>query len=461
MITEPQAISTRSNGVSTRVWGLLARWRPSLIPLLAAGLALLFLWGITQVEYAPRRGFHIVTRGVISGDGPHYLIILNSILFDHSLEVQHAYDRSVHGGLDAGARFRHGLVDHHTIIVNRSTGHHTFWSFSIAGWPALRNPRNEFRPGPDVYEVPSHPVAFPALLALALAPFHPAPAQVEPEAGLVLVLIGWLGVVATYLMARAGGFSRTPALAAAGVLMLASPWLPYCRDYFSETTIGLCLALAMLAWSKDRPVIAALLAAGATFIKPSFAVVGAGFLIETIRERRLRDTFAMTVALGISAAALMGFNYWLAGKLLIGGTWDWHIAHYFDSFQETMFEPGHGLLIFAPWTILAPFGIAQTYDRFDADDAVVRMLRRMAWPLILYLVLMAMTGFGPGYCYGPRFWVPFLPWLAVAAVQTVRTAGRRGMVTGVALIAIGMAIAIPGTLQLPRVYSEPVAAAWP
>ncbi|HUY39326.1 MAG TPA: hypothetical protein VMV13_10870, partial [Candidatus Binataceae bacterium] len=81
--------------------------------------------------------------------------------------------------------------------------------------------------------------------------------------------------------------------------------------------------------------------------------------------------------------------------------------------------------------------------------------------LILYLVLMTMTGFGPGYCYGPRFWVPFLPWLAVAAVQTVRTAGRRGMVTGVVLIAIGMAIAIPGTLQLPRVYSKPVPAAWP
>lgn len=426
--------------------------------MLAAGLALLFIWGITQIEYNPGRGFQIVGRGVISGDGPHYLIVVNSLLFDHSLEVQNAYERSTHGGLEAGALFRRGLPDHHTIVVNRRTGHHAFWGFPIEGWAAVRNGNTEFLPGPDVYEIPSHPVAFPALLALALAPFHPAPAQVEADAGLVLVLIGWLGIVATYLMARAGGFSRTPALLAAGVLLLASPWLPYCRDYFSETTIGLCLALAILAWSDDRPVIAALLAAGATFIKPSFAVVGAGFLIETIRERRLRDTFAMTVALAISAVALMGFDYWLAGKLLIAGNWDWHIAHYFDSFQETMFEPGHGLLIFAPWTILAPFGIAQAYDRFDTDDA---MLRRMAWPLILYLVLMTMTGFGPGYCYGPRFWVPFLPWLAVAAVQTVRTAGRRGMVTGVVLIAIGMAIAIPGTLQLPRVYSKPVPAAWP
>ncbi len=436
----------------------MTRWRPHLIPVLAAGLALLFIWGITQVEYDHHRGFQIVAREAISGDGPHYLIIVNSILFDHSLEVQHAYARAAEGGFDAGKRFRHGLPDHHTIVVNRRTGHHAPWGFPVAGWAAIRNPNNEFRPSPDVYEVPAHPVAFPALLALAIAPFHPAPAQVEPEVGLVLALIGWIGIVATYLMARRGGFRRTPALVAAGVLLLASPWLPYCKDYFAETTIGVCLALALLAWNDDRPIIAALLAAAAAIIKPSFAVVGAGFLIETIRERRWRDTIAMAVTLAVSAAALMGFNYWLAGTPVIAGVGEWQIAHYLDSFEVTMFHPEHGLVIFAPWTILAAFAIAHAYDRFEMDSA---MLRRMAWPLILYLVLMAMTRFGPGYCYGPRYWVPFLPWLAVAAVQMLRTARRRTMVAGIVLIALGMAIAIPGTLQLPQMYSKSISDAWP
>ena len=128
--------------------------------LLLAALALIFIWNVTEIEYTPGYGFQIVPRQAYSGDGPHYLIIINSLLFAHSLEVAGAYDRALHGGLAAGADRR--LPDHHTILVNRRTGDHALWMYSIAG-VVIRNPKREFRPGPDVYEVPAHPIAFPAL----------------------------------------------------------------------------------------------------------------------------------------------------------------------------------------------------------------------------------------------------------------------------------------------------------
>jgi hypothetical protein len=115
------------------------------------------------------------------------------------------------------------------------------------------------------------------------------------------------------------------------------------------------------------------------------------------------------------------------------------------------------LFIFAPWTIFAVFAIAHAFDQFDADSA---MLRRMAMPMLLYLILLAITGFGPGFCYGPRYWVAFLPWLAVATMQAMRTANRRGRIACALLIGLAMAIAIPAALRLPQLYSMPASAAW-
>ena len=163
---------------------------------------------------------------------------------------------------------------------------------------------------------------------------------------------------------------------------------------------------AIWSWSYDRPVTAALFAAGAAIIKPSFAVIGAGFLIESIRERRLRDALKMAAVLSVFALALGAFNYWLAGTPLIAGSEAWPLATNLEPLHDTLLDSTHGVLVFAPWTIFAVFAIAHAFDRFDADSV---MLRRMAWPMMLYLVLLAITGFGPGACYGPRYWVPFCP----------------------------------------------------
>src|SRR5262249_13951643 len=137
---------------------------------------------------------------------------------------------------------------HHTILVNRRTGGHQLW-LDICWRLCLAIPltNREFAASADVYEVPAHPVAFPALVAALIAPLRPTPEEVESDVALVMVMFCWLGVVAPYALARRAGFSRGFASLAAVVLACASPWLPYSRSYYAEPVIGVALALALLA----------------------------------------------------------------------------------------------------------------------------------------------------------------------------------------------------------------------
>src|SRR5208282_1491858 len=210
-------------------------------------------YSITRVIMLPDGQLQTCSPHVTSGDEPHYLLVLNSILFDHDLELQDDYRRAEHGP-DAGGV---PLPDHHTIIVNRRTGEHGIWF-------EHRQDRG-LLPGPDVYEVSSHPVAFPAMLALLIAPFHPTMNDVQRDASLVIVLICWLGAIFTYLLSRRAGMGRGLALLATALLALASPWLAYARAFFAEPAIGLAAVIALWALEADRPFTSALAAAAAAF----------------------------------------------------------------------------------------------------------------------------------------------------------------------------------------------------
>ena len=43
--------------------------------------------------------------------------------------------------------------------------------------------------------------------------------------------------------------------------------------------------------------------------------------------------------------------------------------------------------------------------------------------MAMQLLVLTASNFEVGSCRGPRYWVPFLPWMAVAAMYTVRATG--------------------------------------
>jgi len=410
-------------------------------------LTLLGTWLVTRVEYLPGHGFYMVVQRAVGGDEPHYLVMINSLLLKHDLQMKTVYDDVDRGGPEAGVMSRGIELDRHTIVVNRSTGHRAEDMPWYASAP-------EFAASSDTYEVPRHPAGFPLFMALVVTPMRPRAREVESDVGFILMLIAWLGIVATYFVGRQVGMGRTWAMLAASILFAASPWLAYSRAYFAETAIGLALIMGLWALMSDLPIFAALAAGAGAVMKPPFALVGAGFLFEEVREKRWKNAIKMGVVLGLPALEILGYNFWVHRSALeLSFQWSFH----FWQFVDTFLGYREGLLLYAPWTI---YGFIACGLSFWSRNQGSRLARTMALPLFLYLIVLCSTGFGAGYCYGPRYWVAFMPWLALGTVEAIRRSGRYQRAACAVLILFAIGIAIPGALRYPQLFRRPVLDAW-
>ena len=417
--------------------------------------------------------------GVVSGDEPHYLMVVSSLLYDRDLQLQDDYRRVLAGGPQAGLDYRGNELDHHTILVDVRTGEHDLWQ-RVYDWSVhvpCTQPCVPFRkllprlgPGPDVIEVPAHPPAWPALLALMVAPLRPGPEALERVAANAVALLAWLALVATALAGRRAGFSQGEALGAALLAGIASPWLAYTRSYFAEVPIGLALSLALWALLSRRPVLAGLAVVAAAALKPPFGLIGPVWAADLWLHGRRKEALRLgTVVLG-GGAAIVAFNLWLAHTPVVFGSAPFGFGGAgLGGIGVMLFDNAHGLLNFAPWAVLALWvaarpGVDRSAGGPDATSAAgpwTRSPSRPDWVRWVslgaapYLAIVAVNKSPEGgYCYGPRYWIPLIPWLALLAMQA---RGARKLLVGLALISA--ITAIPGALRYRHLFNEPAMAA--
>ncbi len=439
--------------------------------LVGAGfLAILLAMGFVRNHYYfPGHGYVRTGAFAISGDEPHYLMVLNSLLFDKDLDLRQDYQRVRHGGREAGIRFRGAHLDHHTFVLDEKTGNHSWWhGLYLAGVPEPCPPDNPdctgyrlapgaFVPSPTAREVSFHPMAFPALLAALVAPRSPNREEVEGFASDAIILLSWLGMVITYVMARRLGFGRLGAFVTSS-LLLASPWLAYSRSYFAEVAIGLVLALGLFAMKAERMVLAGLAVVVAIALKPAFVVVAAAWGLERLWARRIRDAVVLSAVIGAGVAAILAFNYWYA--------WDWRVppavlmgGSLLHGAWVSLLGEEYGLLRYAPWA--AATLLLLPWMRTPPDGIPVTFVRQILLPLVPYVWLIC--GMAPGYgasCYGPRYYVCVMPFFALAAGLAFRAYGRFVRVGVATLAIIALTISIPGWIQYGLLWDKPATAVW-
>jgi len=399
-----------------------------------------------------------VRPAAISGDEPHYLVVINSIIFDHDVRLGEDHKRIAEGGLEAGSRRKGKLFGGHAALVNTKTGARTRCPGKCGDkeWQVVGGNRE------DLMEVPSHPVAFPAFIALLSWPFQPERGEVEALTGELAILIGIAGVLLTYRAARAIGLCATAAFASAALLGFASSWLPYARSYFAESAIGVFLLLGFIAMRARALVWAGLAIGVATAMKSAFVLVGFVWIAERLWARRFRESLWLMGSLGAAGVLQVLLNLALLRAPFTIGAGPWSSAKGLRSLEYTLLNPAHGLLVFVPWACVALlWGTASLWAAAPAEpnaDAV-EVRRQLALPALALLVVFSIIGWGVGTCYGPRYWVPLLPFLAILAVEfaVVGRAWRAGML-GV-LAAVSLLIAVPGAIKYRFLFSKPALAA--
>lgn len=407
-----------------------------------------------QGSWGNKQGIEVDRPWSTSGDEPHYLLIVNSLLFDHDLHHEADFERVRAGGLEAGMLYRGLRIGGHTFLSNPRTRKSLTCSLECTEADAakLGAPLNE------LVQFPAHPAAYPAFMAMLLWPLRPSSVEVEPLVGRLGILVSLAVVLLTYPSARASGLTRPHALAATALVGFASSWLPYVRSYFSEPSIGLFLVLGYLALRKNRPIASGLAVGVAMAMKPAFVVFGAAWIAERLWANDRRCALFLTASVGISGVILIAVNMLTIGVPITAGAIPFALAHGLSSFRDTFLDPKQGLLYFVPWTGIA-FVWGPLMSRptvVDRDGlATVSARRQIVLPMFLCLLVYSLVAWGPGWCYGPRYWVPLMPFFAILVVDFAVSGGpwRRAAVWGLA--AVSCLFAVTASVQYHWLFQKP------
>jgi hypothetical protein len=423
--------------------------------------AFLVLYFLSNHFYDPcARRFEPSEPAVWSGDEPHYLIAISSILGDGDLALGNNYESVRLGGSDAGRTLAGTNLDHHTLIRDTRTGQGLLWTqvfapgtpvecdpgdASCVGYQRVSEQFQDYTLTNSQYkELPQHPVPFAVLLATLLKISGTGIGQVESRALYLQMFLSWLAGVITYLCAIKVGLGSKGSLGVVSLLYLASPWTIYSHQLYPATFMGFLLIVALWALVGKRFVLAAVFIAIACMQSEAFIPIFPAWVIFLYLSGEKRSAWIFAAA-GI--ASLLGaslFSYALMGKVTLRHMWfvldlvPW----------RTFFETKRGILLFVPWSAAVfCFLILSFFYRRNGAAQVLRVIAAGTFPVAAVYMILPNTG---GFCYGPRYWVPYLPWFALAFVLGIRNFSRARsiLVAPILVILVGLSIIITASAAI-------------
>ena len=270
---------------------------------------------------------------------------------------------------------------------------------------------------------------------------------------IIIALTGWL----LALFAARLNFSTRLSLAVGLTYALGSMALPYTRTYFGEPLIALTITLA--AYALYRVKAAQTERADRVEVNRWLLISGSALAIAIFTRER---SAIMVPAFVLYAAPIMRRDWrrwlrWLLPMLVVGGliglmNWSRYgspLTFGFSVLQHTTFStplllglyglllsPGKGLLFYNPIAWAGLIGLGAMWRRWRAEAALFGLI--CVAEIGFFAVYEFWTG---GWNWGPRYILPLVPLLILAAGAWVQSKPTRLRKTAVgALMAIGLAV---------------------
>jgi len=371
-----------------------------------------------QVEKGAKWGF----ATVVSGDEPHYLVLLNSVILDGDFDVRNNY-LSVHEGSNqAGARFAGSGLDHQ--ITYWMGGRRVEWSevfnVDVGQWP--KDSRGhlvpQVKPGVDprfavLPEAAAHPVGVAVLLAPIAFPFR-GTRWVEHVAIFCSALATLLAAYFYQRILRYFSKSDAAVWVTTLAVFLATPLLFYTRSFFNEPFVTLCVIAAFaLALAPGKAFWAGLSVAVAMLMKPPSVVLLAPLSLLFLPRRDLKSLLLLGIAPLAAALLTLWWNDRLYGSPWLG-PYPFYRGNLWQGAWGLLTSERHGLLWFAPVLVLSALGWPGLVRRFPLEA-----LACLLGFALLYLITAWWAYWVGGWCYGPRLIVPALPLLGLGLVHAL------------------------------------------
>lgn len=384
-------------------------------------IALALPLGLSRAHDVPFLGLPLVT----SGDEPHYLAMLHSLVSDHDLDLANNYDQARQGSVEIGAGRSGAAIDHQVSWFGEDGRRRSWDSVYSYGrdaegkaWPPPRLPErkpeapSEFEGKPQYSQ---HPPGLPLLLAPLV---YPARGSVWVEH--LAIVWSTLSTFACALMLREllRGLSSDRGLVNATTLLaiLGSPLWHYGRMLFSEPWLALCAVSALtLATRKNAFFLAGLFLALGIQMKPPFALLAAPLFIDRLLARDAKRAGLLALPVTLSVALVLYENQHFFGGLLRAAQ-PWESGNLLSGAMGGLFSLQHGLIPFCPAVLVALAGF----------PALFRAHRREAWLVVgmalpYCLLMWSWYCWWGGYCYGPRLLAPIIPLLFLAALKVLES----------------------------------------
>ena len=356
-----------------------------------------------------------------SGDEPHYLLMLTSLIQDGDLDLANDYTAVHRGGLGAGRSFAGQPIDHHVSwwIGGRLFYWWEFFEQNPDRWKRDDNghpvPTPKTRSAPSFlppHEYSQHPPGLAMLLAPFAFPCRGTPC-VESVALIGTTVTVILGAVFFEALIAPFTISWQQRLTVTAIAFLGTPLWHYARTLFVEPYLAtLCLGAYACTLRFRAFAWAGVLIGMGLLMKPPFALLAIPLWGVCWARRDYRGAIILTLPIVSAALAILALNQFMHGSVLSSSI-AWRSGNVLRGAMGLVFSPEHGLLPFSPSALLAIMTFRRFLAKHRRDGLVI------AAGVVLYCSCMSLwIDWHGGHCFGPRMIVPVIPLLFVALCET-------------------------------------------